>query len=48
MLDKQRREEMIAWLMINQGCSHEYWERQTDQVLQVNYKNFCIGEDGSE
>lgn len=48
MLSKAEREEMISWLMFNQGCTREYWEKQSDKVIQVNYKETCLGEDGAE
>ncbi|WP_160168738.1 hypothetical protein [Sporolactobacillus terrae] len=48
MLSKAEREEMIDWLMIAQGCTREYWEKQSDKILKVNYRESCLTEDGAE
>lgn len=44
MLKQEQREEMIAWLMLNRGCSKGYWDKQSDAFLQEHYKDCCIME----
>jgi hypothetical protein len=37
---------MIAWLMIDQGCTHDYWEKKPDNLLILEYNDHC--EEGAE
>ncbi|SFG10040.1 hypothetical protein [Sporolactobacillus nakayamae] len=46
MLSKQDRTLMIDFLILAEGCTREFWEKQPDKLLQKNYEECCLSEGG--
>lgn len=37
-MSKEEREEKIAWLMITEGCSKKFWDKQSDEQIEQDYR----------
>jgi hypothetical protein len=37
-MQKSDRDMMIEWLMVCQGCTRDYWDHMTDELILLNYR----------
>ncbi|MFX3616108.1 MAG: hypothetical protein ACE3JK_01080 [Sporolactobacillus sp.] len=45
MLSKEDREMMIDFLILSEGCTRKFWDRQSDKIIELNYRKSCLQED---